>query len=49
MDSDILDLIFKTEADRIGIVEIQPPLPRCHNCPVVFEYVLQRSVLIDAG
>ena len=50
IDSDnILDLVFTTEADRIGIAEIHPPLPRCHHCPVVFEYVLQKNVLVDAG
>ena len=42
VDSDnILDLVLTTERDRVGDVSVLASFPRCHHCPVVFEYVLQ--------
>ena len=35
----ILDLLFTTEPDCIGNVEVLEPLPACDHCPVTFEYV----------
>ena len=49
LTDNILDLVFETEADKIGVVEIYPTLPRCHHCPVIFEYVLQQCVKGDVG
>ena len=33
--------MLTTELDRIGDVSVLEPFPRCHNCSVVCEYVLQ--------
>ena len=37
--NNILDLVFATELDRTGDVSVLEPFPKCHHCPVVFEYV----------
>ena len=39
--NNILDLALTTELDRIEDVSVLEPFPRCHHCPVVFEYDLQ--------
>ena len=36
-----LDLVLTTEDDCVGDVQVLPPFPRCHHCPVVFQYFLQ--------
>ena len=35
--------MLTTELDRIGDVSVLEPFPRCHHCPVVYQYVLQFS------
>ena len=35
----ILDLILSTEGDRVGSVQVLPPLPGCDHCPVLCSYV----------
>ena len=35
----ILDLVLTSEDDRIGQIQIPPPLPGCDHCPTVVEYV----------
>ena len=34
-----LDLILTSENDRIGKVAIEPPMPACDHCPVIFDYI----------
>ena len=41
MESDLLFFHGPTELDRTGDVSVLEHLPKCHHCPVVFEYVLQ--------
>ena len=36
-----LDLLLTTEIDRVGEVLIEPPLPACDHCPIVFDYVFE--------
>ena len=49
MDSyTILDRVLTTESDRVGDVCVLESVPRCHHCPVIFEYILQ-FVLEDSG
>ena len=33
--NNILDLILSTEDDRVGSVQVLPPLPGCDHCPVL--------------
>ena len=42
----VLDLILTSDVNVVGNIEIFPPLPNCHHCPVVFEYFCN-SVLIQ--
>ena len=37
----VLDLVLTSETDRVGELYLLPPFPRCHHCPVVFEYFMQ--------
>ena len=37
----ILDIVLTSEHDRISAIEVEPPLPGCDHCPVVFHYVFQ--------
>ena len=37
----ILDLILTTEPDRLGHVEVCPPLPGCDHCLAVCDYVFE--------
>ena len=39
-----LDLIFTTESDCMGKVDIKQPLPACDHCPVVFEYIVDEAL-----
>ena len=36
-----LDLVLTSEQDRISSIRVEPPLPGCDHCPVVFHYVFQ--------
>ena len=36
-----LDLLLTTEIDRVGEIMIEPPLPACDHCPIVFDYVFE--------
>ena len=38
--NNIFNIVLTTELNRIGDVTMLEPFPRCHHCPVVFEYVL---------
>ena len=38
-----LDLLLTTEHDRIGDVFVEPPLPACDHCPVLFDYVFEST------
>ena len=40
----ILDLVFSTESDRVGEVWVREAFPKCHHCPVVFEYILEFDI-----
>ena len=35
----ILDIVLTTEPDRVGTLDVLPPLPSCDHCPTSFEYV----------
>ena len=35
----ILDLVLSTDADRVGSVQVLPPLPGCDHCPILCTYV----------
>ena len=35
----ILDLLLTTETDRVSVVEVLAPFPRCGHCPIYFQYV----------
>ena len=35
----MLDLVLTSEQDRIGSVTVQPPMPACDHCPVIFDYI----------
>ena len=35
----ILDLVLSTEDDRVGSVQVMPPLPGCDHCPVLCNYI----------
>ena len=39
--NNILDLVLTTEADGVGDICVLEPFPKCHHCPVTFEYVVQ--------
>ena len=45
--NNILDLVLTSEADRIGNVEVHPPLPRCLHSPVVCDCVFQFGTTSD--
>ena len=38
-----LDLCLLTHPERLGQIEVHPPLPSCHHGVVVFSYTFQRS------
>ena len=40
----ILDLCLLTHPERLGQIEVHPPLPSCHHGVVIFSYTLQSSV-----
>jgi hypothetical protein len=40
----ILDLVLTTDPDRVGSVEVLPPLPCCGHSPVLFDYVFVGDV-----
>ena len=46
VDSDILNWVLSTESDRVRVGEVcvLEPFPKCHHCPIVFEYVLQFDI-----
>ena len=35
----VLDLILTSESDRIGAVDVLPPLPGCDHCPITCHYI----------
>ena len=37
-----LDLVLTSEPDRIGLVEVSPPLPGCDHCPTSCDYVFDK-------
>ena len=37
----VLDLVLTSELDRLGSIEVCPPLPGCDHCPVVCDYVFE--------
>ena len=39
--SNILDLIFTSEDDRIGFVDYLPPFPHCQHIPILCNYVFE--------
>ena len=39
--NNILDLVLTTEAKRGGHICVLEPFPKCHYCPITFEYVMQ--------
>ena len=39
--SNILDLFFTTDPDRVGQVQVPPPLPKCDHCPVLIDFIYQ--------
>lgn len=39
----ILDLILTTECDRVGSVNVLPPIPGCDHCPTLCEYLFSYS------
>ena len=43
----ILDLIFTSEGDRVGSVEVMPPFPRCAHSPVICDYVFRDGPFED--
>ena len=40
----ILDLVLTSESDRIGQVEVLPPIPGCDHSPTKFEYAFSLDV-----
>ena len=40
----ILDIVLSSEHDRISAIEVEPPLPGCDHCPIVFHYVFQTDL-----
>ena len=38
-----LDLVLTSEPDRIGAIEVLPPLPGCDHCAISFDYVFEIS------
>ena len=46
--SNVLDLVLTTERDRVGDVSVLAPFPRCHHCPVIFQYVFQFDKDVDS-
>ena len=36
-----LDLVFTTEHDRLGTVDVLAPFPNCGHCPIIFDYFFQ--------
>ena len=39
----ILDLVFTSEPDRLGLLEVRPPLPGCDHSPTKFEYAFHSN------
>ena len=39
----ILDIVLTTEPDRVGTLDVLPPLPSCDHCPTSFEYVFSNQ------
>ena len=39
--SNVLDLFLTTDSDRVGQVQVLPPLPKCDHCPFVIDYIFQ--------
>ena len=37
----ILDLILATDPDRVGMIEVFPPLPGCDHCPTLCDYLFE--------
>ena len=44
-----LDLLFTTQSDCMGKVEVVEPLPACDHCPVLFEYLCDSEDLHEVG
>ncbi|XP_043243189.1 uncharacterized protein LOC122392429 [Amphibalanus amphitrite] len=44
----ILDLIFTSEADRIGSLDIMAPLPGCDHCAISFDYIFDASPSLNS-
>ena len=43
----VLDLVLTSDTNVVGNIEILPPLPNCHHCPVVFEYLCHSVLVLD--
>ena len=41
--SNVLDLFFTTDPDRVGCVQVLPPIPKCDHCPVIIDYIFQEN------
>ena len=39
----ILDIVLTTEPDRVGTLDVLPPLPSCDHCPTSFQYVFSNQ------
>ena len=37
----ILDLVLVTDPDRVGVVQVLPPLPGCDHCPTLCDYMFE--------
>ena len=42
----ILDLVFTSEPDRIGHIEVSAPLPGCDHCPTICDYIFDNRIEI---
>ena len=40
----ILDIVLTTEPDRIGLLEVLPPLPGCDHSPTLLDYTFLAAV-----
>ena len=43
----ILDLVLTSETDRIGLVQVLPPIPGCDHSPTEFEYNFTADLSLD--
>ena len=44
LSGSILDLIFVSNAEMVGSIEVLPPFPRCHHSPVLVDLCLEDTL-----